>query len=352
LNLANNTERIGTAEPGFHPSCANPHFPGPAPATSLDIDVQCGNEGSGGKQFELNLAKNNFCASGPSSEISISDLEKLQQSVKQPSIKSVSLVSTTNRAPFQMLGEGKLVTLKAFVLIARQEPGESVNCGDNVSNRSLFHDIHITLVDFPNRLQPNDSKSVIASKECSGVVVEMSPHHRPDLWTADNLNKVAQAQAMVRVTGQQFFDSSHVPCLNGAAVGSNPKRISVWEIHPTYEFEVCTADCTRAEEWISLDQWVSQYQSNDPATSKNTHSREAQGVPQVATPQNFSPQTHAISPTEATEVTAPIRGNKRTKIYHWPGCPNYDDIAPRNRVPFGSREAAEQAGYRAARNCP
>ena len=46
-----------------------------------------------------------------------------------------------------------------------------------------------------------------------------------------------------------------------------------------------------------------------------------------------------------------IRGNRRSKIYHWPGCPNYDDIAPHNRVPFRSREEAEQAGYRAARNC-
>jgi endonuclease YncB( thermonuclease family) len=46
-----------------------------------------------------------------------------------------------------------------------------------------------------------------------------------------------------------------------------------------------------------------------------------------------------------------IRGNKRSMIYHWPGCPNYDDISQRNRVPFESREEAEKAGYRAARNC-
>lgn len=46
-----------------------------------------------------------------------------------------------------------------------------------------------------------------------------------------------------------------------------------------------------------------------------------------------------------------IRGNKRSKIYHWPGCPNYDDISPHNRVPFESRDEAESAGYRAAGNC-
>lgn len=50
---------------------------------------------------------------------------------------------------------------------------------------------------------------------------------------------------------------------------------------------------------------------------------------------------------------AVIWGNRRSKIYHWRGCPNY----PRQPEPgphwqaFPTREAAEQAGYRAARNC-
>jgi nuclease S1 len=47
-----------------------------------------------------------------------------------------------------------------------------------------------------------------------------------------------------------------------------------------------------------------------------------------------------------------IVGNRRSKIYAWPGCGSYDRMAPQNRVVFTSREAAEQAGYRAALNCP
>jgi endonuclease YncB( thermonuclease family) len=47
-----------------------------------------------------------------------------------------------------------------------------------------------------------------------------------------------------------------------------------------------------------------------------------------------------------------ILGNRRTGIYHWPGCPYFDKISPSNRVTFHSREEAEKAGYRAARNCP
>lgn len=68
---------------------------------------------------------------------------------------------------------------------------------------------------------------------------------------------------------------------------------------------------------------------------------------EVAEPGNTRP---APSGKEAA-AAGPILGNRRSGIYHWPGCPNYADIAPDNRVPFPTREEAERAGYRAAKNC-
>ena len=59
--------------------------------------------------------------------------------------------------------------------------------------------------------------------------------------------------------------------------------------------------------------------------------------------------TIGAAPTSSSQGT--IIGNRRSKIYHWPGCPSYDKVSLKNRVPFPSREAAEAAGYRAARNC-
>lgn len=50
--------------------------------------------------------------------------------------------------------------------------------------------------------------------------------------------------------------------------------------------------------------------------------------------------------------TGSVRGNARSHIYQWPGCPFYDAISERNRVEFADAVAAEHAGYRAARNCP
>ena len=248
-----------TARASFRPVCRKPAYPQPAPTRSPGIDAQCGLAGSGaGAEGAQNTAKNNFCAAGTARAVTIASLTSLQGSVEKNTAinfgdeKSGARAKgpTANRAPLQKLGEGRLVTLKAYVLRARQEGGESVNCGANVPNHPAFHDIHISLVAAP--------QDYSEAAECAGVVAEMSPHHRPDAWTAGNVNKVAAARALVRVTGQLFFDSSHFPCQQGAPVRSNPKRVSLWEIHPVYKFEVCTADCGGAGTWLPLDQWVKQ----------------------------------------------------------------------------------------------
>lgn len=50
-------------------------------------------------------------------------------------------------------------------------------------------------------------------------------------------------------------------------------------------------------------------------------------------------------------ATGRIIGNRNSGIYHLPGCPNYDDVAERNRVYFATEAAAQAAGFRKARNC-
>jgi endonuclease YncB( thermonuclease family) len=48
----------------------------------------------------------------------------------------------------------------------------------------------------------------------------------------------------------------------------------------------------------------------------------------------------------------PVVGNLRSGKYHRPDCPSYDQIAKKNRVPFGSAQDARGAGYALAGNCP
>ena len=54
----------------------------------------------------------------------------------------------------------------------------------------------------------------------------------------------------------------------------------------------------------------------------------------------------------AQTPSAAVLGNRKSHIYHWPGCPSFGKIAPQNRVEFPNAHAAEAAGYRPARNCP
>lgn len=56
--------------------------------------------------------------------------------------------------------------------------------------------------------------------------------------------------------------------------------------------------------------------------------------------------------SRAPAAHQPIIGNRRTRIYHWYGCPNYYDIAPENQVVFATTEEAEARRFRPAQNCP
>jgi hypothetical protein len=187
-------------------------------------------------------------------------MKALQQNVE--SNKSINFGNTRDhplsakpgpakdRTPLRTLGEGTLRTLQGFVFAAHQEGKESVNCGTNVQNSALFHDIHVSIV---------ADEGSTHGDECSSVVAEMSPHHRPDSWTAANVQRMAAKHRPVRVTGQLFFDSSHTPCQDGKEIPGDPRRASLWEIHPIYKFEICQSDpCTAPNSWIPLDKWVEQ----------------------------------------------------------------------------------------------
>jgi hypothetical protein len=137
------------------------------------------------------------------------------------------------------------------VFEARQECGETVNCGGGSPNIDASHDIHLYLLGQPRKNTPADTPAA-NTEECTGIVAEMNPHHRPPEWTACNVNDVASKGLRIRITGNQFFDASHVPCKNGAAVGSNPRRVTLWEVHPIYTFDVCPSGVCASGGWVPL----------------------------------------------------------------------------------------------------
>jgi phosphatidylserine/phosphatidylglycerophosphate/cardiolipin synthase-like enzyme len=72
--------------------------------------------------------------------------------------------------------------------------------------------------------------------------------------------------------------------------------------------------------------------------------------------QSGAAMTTESAGTSDRPATAPwsgtVLGNRRTRIYQWPGCPYYGRVSFRNRVEFPTAQAAIAAGYRPAHNCP
>lgn len=73
-------------------------------------------------------------------------------------------------------------------------------------------------------------------------------------------------------------------------------------------------------------------------------------VPSPVAPWEFMKAKFAAE-TEG-KIVVEVVGNRNSKIYHVnPGCPDFFKIAAKNKVRFKTKEEAEAAGYRAAKNC-
>jgi micrococcal nuclease len=47
-----------------------------------------------------------------------------------------------------------------------------------------------------------------------------------------------------------------------------------------------------------------------------------------------------------------VRGNRKSRVYHLPECPDYERVRQENTVSFATEAEAREAGYRKAKNCP
>jgi micrococcal nuclease len=77
---------------------------------------------------------------------------------------------------------------------------------------------------------------------------------------------------------------------------------------------------------------------------------ETEGNPATRAPPLLGTGEYDSAPAIAPSPY-PVIGNRKSHIYHRPDCPNYSQVAPKNRVAFNSAVEAETAGYRVAGNC-
>ena len=140
-------------------------------------------------------------------------------------------------------GEGHLVRVTGFI-VADPHPntGESVNCNLPAPEDN---DFHISLASA-------STKSAFES-----IVVEPIPQTRKAEWTIKKIKAVEKAKQRVMVTGQLFYDNAHrVRKSDAPGLSHEPKRFSLWEVHPISEFLVCTnppCSPTVKSQWTKLE---------------------------------------------------------------------------------------------------
>jgi hypothetical protein len=142
-------------------------------------------------------------------------------------------------------GEGDRVELVGFIASDHElgsSSKESVNC--RLNGRFADNDVHIPIV-------ARADDTVFHS-----VVVEPIPQDRPNSWTLAAFRKLQRDGTQIRIRGQLVLDNAHRvnDSPDDAGVSNEPKRLTVWEIHPVKHVFVCkkasnNCDSTTAAEW-------------------------------------------------------------------------------------------------------
>jgi hypothetical protein len=173
------------------------------------------------------------------SQLQATAVELVDQSVEiepadRDKIKSIETTEGT-------VGEGSRVRLVAFLSEGRPHAnsGESVNCN---LKREVNNDIHISVAETKN------------ASEFEGIVVEMIPQDRPANWTSSEVETLRRKVLLIE--GGLFYDNLHFANADASnPLGGQPKRFSLWEIHPVTSVKVCKkttvsqCDPDRASDW-------------------------------------------------------------------------------------------------------
>jgi hypothetical protein len=155
------------------------------------------------------------------------------------------------------ISEGQRVRATGF-LVGDPHPnssGESVNCRQTGGDPN---DYHIPVApDF-------DGDPEMPQNEFRGIVVEMIPQdgrRRDGSWTTAKLKSALRAKRAVLVEGALFFDNEHkVRVTDDRSLNGQPRRFSLWEVHPVTDFYVCMrednkCDPRRPGEWTRLEDY-------------------------------------------------------------------------------------------------
>lgn len=172
-------------------------------------------EGVGGDPL-LNKLKNRWSAPIEIKTMTISQIIDLPHGElsKQGAKDRIrwSSAAATEASTEESLG----VQTEGYLAKVRESGSETAN-----GRNDIYHDFHLWITESPGK------------NKNTGIIVEAIPFWKEHFsgWQLHAFEKLANANAKVRVTGWVFWDQEH-----GSEVGKS--RGSLWEIHPVTKFEV------------------------------------------------------------------------------------------------------------------
>ncbi len=263
LHRTSQGQRAAPTPPPPPPPSSSTNVPGTeaVDTPTCPAEGQTNQTGVAKQDDELRNRAKRFIANSTTPVIlSIADFTSLQADTDPNAashvLKQVPRNLTNKHAGTHTVSEGERVAVTGFLHRAEEgSAAESVNCAG-----SDGRDIHLN-VNEPKPAPPTFN-------EWTGIVIEVIPQVPLPGWTsADHLAVVSALQAVrdaalpVLAIGSLTYDNEHE--VNSDVThprGSNPKRASLWEVHPVLEFYVCpkSQSCdptTPGTAWESLKDW-------------------------------------------------------------------------------------------------
>jgi hypothetical protein len=258
----------------FDSSC-NP-FGKAAVAHAIDNTCAITGDASGDGDKAQDRLKNNLCVNSPARVITIKELTALQSDVDATGVSygnehqshgggpPADRSTLFTKLPPDSAKEGDLVSFIGYIVEVKPGSSETVDC--HCTEKDAI-DVHIAVADHLLNLQTEPAKATPAQKHqvtvkndaqlcTNSFVVETIPHKRPAALEQTAIEPLRNKK-IVKITGPLLFDASHKPCDGKTPGNGDPARVTVFEIHPVYDIEVCSesamTQCTASSNnWKSV----------------------------------------------------------------------------------------------------
>lgn len=215
-------------------------------------------------EAEANQVRKIRPPASPLTDLELEDFESLQIQANKQGIQGFAIAvgkrgryrrfdlppAKTGKARGSV-GEGNRVRLKGYIVgIPHARRTDSANCR-LVGRANNNYVIHIAFL-------ADDT-------EFDSVVAEMIAQRRDLNWNLEKLRKIATDKRPIKITGQLFYDNKHLVNSDpDEELPGHPKRLSLWEIHPVTEMEVCNEYPEKLDQcfekgaiWTPLAKWLS-----------------------------------------------------------------------------------------------